>query len=493
MKRKLLIILLVALACNGVYAGEPVITLDSIISRDPYMDLYKSEKYTYDESQRVLKHIKWDNTGDNLKQDSTFYRYDAQGNMIFKEKWSYPRTSKYSGWKGSTREENEYYPNGKLYIEKGWSYFQPNADTEGEWYANMGYTYTYYDNGKIHSKLMSSGGYSDGAPRPYVDKLMYVYTYDEQGRLKLEEGFRKNISGEWTEADSRKSYEYSNDNVKDASVELYENFENGEWIPSSKTERRFDGLDNLTLVSYWSYDETAKIWKGSSKTEYTLNSDGDVLSYLEYKWENNNWTVSRKTESQYDDAGNKILTHSWTVKNGEFKDDSETEYGYDEQGRYNLSAYYSYSSGVKKGSLKTFSIFNEKDQLIEKISYQWSTFDNNWEGKKKEETGYNENDDIAFVKEYSFDGFDYLDKYVHTYYYTVHNTGAIAVSESDLKNFKIMVQSGLIQVEVPDEVPVSFYDLNGKLIKDNSKICNSLSTGAYIVKIGAQSVKVMVP
>lgn len=53
------------------------------------------------------------------------------------------------------------------FIERrGGVIFNLNADTEGEWYASMGYTYTYYDNGKIHSKLMSSGGYSDGAQDP---------------------------------------------------------------------------------------------------------------------------------------------------------------------------------------------------------------------------------------------------------------------------------------------------------------------------------------
>ena len=159
--KKNLLIALFALCVYSLYADGQVVTLDSIMTRDVYNDLWKSEKYTYDEKQQVVKYIKWDNTGSSLKQDSTFYRYDAQGNMIFREKWAYPRTSKYPGWKGSSREENEYYADGKLYKEKSWSYFQPNADTEGEWYANLGYTYTYYDNGSIYTKLMSSGGYKD--------------------------------------------------------------------------------------------------------------------------------------------------------------------------------------------------------------------------------------------------------------------------------------------------------------------------------------------
>lgn len=202
--KKNLLIALFALCAYSLYADGQVVTLDSIMTRDAYDDLWKSEKYTYDEKQQVVKYIKWDNTGSSLKQDSTFYRYDAQGNMIFREKWTYPRTSRYLGWKGSSREENEYYADGKLYKEKNWSYFQPNADTEGEWYANMGYTYTYYDDGSIHTKLMSSGGYKDGAPLPYKDKLMYVYTYDDQGRVILEETYDKSASEEWTEKSSRK-------------------------------------------------------------------------------------------------------------------------------------------------------------------------------------------------------------------------------------------------------------------------------------------------
>ena len=486
--KKNLLIALFALCAYSLYADGQVVTLDSIMTRDVYNDLWKSEKYTYDEKQQVVKYIKWDNTGSSLKQDSTFYRYDAQGNMIFREKWAYPRTSKYPGWKGSSREENEYYADGKLYKEKSWSYFQPNADTEGEWYANLGYTYTYYDNGSIYTKLMSSGGYKDGAPLPYKDKLMYVYTYDDQGRVILEETFDKSASEEWTEKSSRKTFEYSNDRLEDASLELYENYENGEWIPSSKTIRAFDDSDNLTLIEYWSYDETLKKWEGSSKIEYTLNTKGDILGYLDYGWENDNWMASKKSENQFDDNGNKILTHSWLIEDeGSLKDFTETEYGYDDQGRQNMSAYYTYSNGSKKGSL------NDKDQEIEKTTYQWSTFDNNWEGKKKETTTYNENDDIASIKEDVFDGFEYTDQYVHTYYYTVHNTGGISEAKSDTMNFKVMVQTGTIQVEVSDDSPVSFYDLNGKLIKSNSTICSSLSAGVYVVKVGVNAVKVMVP
>ena len=44
-----------------------------------------------------------------------------------------------------------------------------------------------------------------------------------------------------------------------------------------------------------------------------------------------------------------------------------------------------------------------------------------------------------------------------------------------------------------DDSPVSFYDLNGKLIKSNSTICSSLSAGVYVVKVGVNAVKVMVP
>ena len=81
--KKNLLIALFALCAYSLYADGQVVTLDSIMTRDVYNDLWKSEKYTYDEKQQVVKYIKWDNTGSSLKQDSTFYRYDAQGNMIF--------------------------------------------------------------------------------------------------------------------------------------------------------------------------------------------------------------------------------------------------------------------------------------------------------------------------------------------------------------------------------------------------------------------------
>ena len=93
--KKNLLIALFALCAYSLYADGLVVTLDSIMTRDAYNDLWKSEKYTYDEKQQIVKYIKWDNTGSSLKQDSTFYRYDAQGNMVFREKWTYPRTSRY--------------------------------------------------------------------------------------------------------------------------------------------------------------------------------------------------------------------------------------------------------------------------------------------------------------------------------------------------------------------------------------------------------------
>ena len=87
------------------------------------------------------------------------------------------------------------------------------------------------------------------------------------------------------------------DNLKiRMSEEIFKNYENGEWIPSSKTIRAFDDSDNLTLIEYWSYDETLKKWEGSSKIEYTLNTKGDILGYLDYGWENDNWMASKKSE-----------------------------------------------------------------------------------------------------------------------------------------------------------------------------------------------------
>ena len=211
---------------------------------------------------------------------------------------------------------------GNFIRKKSWSYFQPNADTEGEWCANSGYTYTYYDNGSIHTKLMARWRlHRDGTVQPYTDKLMYVYTYDDQGRVILEETYDKSASEEWTEKVAEKLFEYSNDRLKDASLELYENCENGEWIPSSKTIRAFDDSDNLTLIEYWSYDETLKNGKALRKSNILLNTKGDILGYLDYGWENDNWMASKKSENQFDDNGNKILTHIWLVEDeGSLKD-----------------------------------------------------------------------------------------------------------------------------------------------------------------------------
>ena len=69
--KKNLLIALFALCAYSLYADGQVVTLDSIMTRDVYNDLWKSEKYTYDEKQQVVKYIKWDNTGSSLKQDST--------------------------------------------------------------------------------------------------------------------------------------------------------------------------------------------------------------------------------------------------------------------------------------------------------------------------------------------------------------------------------------------------------------------------------------
>lgn len=97
--------------------------------------------------------------------------------------------------------------------------------------------------------------------------------------------------------------------------------------------------------------------------------------------------------------------------------------------------------------MKSEYVFNDKDQEIEKTTYQWSTFDNNWEGKKKETTTYNENDDIASIKEDAFDGFEYMDKYVHTYYYTVHNTGGISEAKSDTMILKLWYKPALYKLK----------------------------------------------
>ena len=53
--KKNLLIALFALCAYSLYADGQVVTLDSIMTRDAYNDLWKSEKYTYDEKQQGVK------------------------------------------------------------------------------------------------------------------------------------------------------------------------------------------------------------------------------------------------------------------------------------------------------------------------------------------------------------------------------------------------------------------------------------------------------
>ena len=208
--------------------------LDSIITTDNDEIVVKFEKYKYDDNNNQLFKTGYDNTGNYLKMDSTIQIFDANNRVTFLEKRSYPKTSKYPGWKGSGKEFTSYYDNDKVHTKLSLSFNQPNSDADGYYYESSKAQYTYNEDGTTASYLMSSGQWNT----TLTDKILYTYEYDDLKRVTTQNMYKKDDNGEWTLPDSKKINVYTI-NPKYPESETLMNYDGENFVNKSRVTMTF--------------------------------------------------------------------------------------------------------------------------------------------------------------------------------------------------------------------------------------------------------------
>lgn len=73
-----------------------------------------------------------------------------------------------------------------------------------------------------------------------------------------------------------------------------------------------------------------------TKTIYTYNDSGDIVSKVIYKWSNSEWQVKSKSEFSYEDSKLSVIAHTkWDNKTKNWSDESQyTNYLYDNNGDF---------------------------------------------------------------------------------------------------------------------------------------------------------------
>lgn len=90
----------------------------------------------------------------------------------------------------------------------------------------------------------------------------------------------------------------------------YYEWQNSDWVSSSKYIYTYDSNANTTSETEYNWNESSEKWVAYSKNEYAYNSNNNQTQILNYSWDSSSaqWIAYEKTENTYDsqNIGNNI-------------------------------------------------------------------------------------------------------------------------------------------------------------------------------------------
>ena len=207
------------------------------------------------------------------------------------------------------------------------------------------------------------------------------------------------------------------------------------WIPYDFEERTINDNGQKSLSIYYSdWDVQANAWTSGTKTEWTYNTKGYILTKLVYNYSEGQWVDSVKTEYGYNGRGYpvSIICSVYNPENKSWAKEWREQYEYNAAGDPINWYYYNYDAQGKEiltekdiilydgnNATYTYYILNDKGEweyytkyeivwdfatyTYTETGYKWNSEKNDWIYTYKEIWGYDADNNLILDEYYSWD------------------------------------------------------------------------------------------
>jgi len=314
--------------------------------------------------------------------------------------------------------------------------------------------YTYDSNNRLSLYFDQSW---DETSLAWVDDYKEIITYNAAGKVSLETGYSwDSSSSTWTPG-STKSYTY---NINNQLIADTTTSGSGSSTFKVRIDYTYDVNNNLSTKIEYHWDNTNLEWNAFYKSEFTYTNN-KLTSSITYYW-NSTWTNQFKESFSYDANGNltEDISQNW---NG-------IAWGLRDKTLYNYNSSYLLSNLFIPDDYKTISF-----KVIDlDLSY---------------------NNMMTSYVRYQETATDVWSQYTEETYY--FNNQANAVFNAKASNLKITTENGKAVISgLSQGTPLAVYNLQGTAIYNQPATSETVSInlparGVYVVKVGAESVKVV--
>ena len=240
---------------------------------------------------------------------------------------------------------------------------------------------------KLDSVLVSS---FDSISNSYIVSTKYVYEYDKKGNMvSLKEYFQKGPNNS-----IGLGYIYNGtydiNGNKTALTVIYMD-ENNTPVNNTKDEYGYDTKGNEILLNTYNWNTTKKEWVASftNRTEYTYNSNGNIVSAIYYEISS---APSRKKEITYNSKNQITSTkyYNWDIENNQWVDSRLTLFSFDSNGNTIKEV-----SSIINGNSTWInyyqyeSLYDEFGNNIQMNYSKWDTSLNSWNEYSRVNSKYN--------------------------------------------------------------------------------------------------------
>lgn len=170
--------------------------------------------------------------------------------------------------------------------------------------------------------------------------------------------------------------------------EVIYSWNNGEWIPSQKKEFiHKNGLCTTESTSIWESETNS--WQATQKIEKSYDSNGLETKYALYVWDNTSKRYDLENHAYFEyNTSNQLTSYIHKSRDKGFL---KKEFFFDENGESNGSATYSWD----KENASWTNLFKEETTshiskpIITTIEYSWNSETNSWQALNMDKTSFN--------------------------------------------------------------------------------------------------------
>ena len=411
--------------------------------------------------------------------------YNELGDIIYDGCYSY--YTQLNSWIETTWEY-DYNPEGSLL--SSYQYFI-NSDME-ERVKITSLEQKYDDrNNKIFREM-----YSLDKDNRWIGMEKTEWDYDAAGR-KIEE-----LVFSWNETEDSWSFarksEYSfntSDRVSFETVSLFSDSIDS-WILNSQIHFDYDLQGNRISKTCSDYDPGTVKWTRDYRFDYTFDQEGRETGNIQYNWDDSleEWIPLWNKRMGYGPAVY-IASFHWSADLTDWIGDWKRETLYNGLGDYYLDAYYEWYNTAadwsRKSGIKWDRVYDEYDQEVEAVGYNWDPGVLDWEPGGKFEWIFNKDQDLTRSIDYAWDQEQQAWVLYSKTFYKYRKgfvTSLLEMEHDEIRVYPNPIKSFLVVEGITDLLSIDIFSTTGVLMlhKEEKKAridTSFLPKGIYIVVI----------